>query len=98
MKKLFLVFGFLYVSSALQIVDDLVNYWNKLPSRDVSNIDLIVVHHTADCDYAATQVAINTPRYGDGTGNSGHYTVDRNGTVWRNVGIGQKGIQDGPKK
>uniref|UniRef100_A0A914E0H5 N-acetylmuramoyl-L-alanine amidase n=1 Tax=Acrobeloides nanus TaxID=290746 RepID=A0A914E0H5_9BILA len=85
MKKLFLIFGFLYVSSALQIVDDLVNYWNKLPSRDVSNIDLIVVHHTADCDYAATQVAINTPRYGDGTGNSGHYTVDRNGTVWRNV-------------
>jgi N-acetylmuramoyl-L-alanine amidase len=58
---------------------------DKLPTRNTSQIDLIVIHYTEECDLETARKAMETVEYSDGTGNSGHYTIDRNGTIYRYV-------------
>jgi N-acetylmuramoyl-L-alanine amidase len=44
-----------------------------------------VVHFTEECDLDHARQTMNTVVYSDGTGNSAHYIIDRDGTVYRYV-------------
>lgn len=66
--------------AAEPIVDPLP-YELKLEARPLSHVDLVVIHCTelptlADARRTGEQVL-----YGSGTGNSGHYYIDRDGSV-----------------
>jgi N-acetylmuramoyl-L-alanine amidase len=56
-------------------------YENKLPSRPVEQIDLVVIHCTELPDLAMAREYGERVLYDSGAGNSGHYYVDRDGAV-----------------
>jgi N-acetylmuramoyl-L-alanine amidase len=61
-------------------------YETRLQARDPGDIDLVVVHCTELPDLATAREYGERVLYPDsGTGNSGHYYVDREGTVHRYV-------------
>ena len=64
----------------------LVNPWplpyeDKLPSRPVEQIDLVVIHCTELPDLAMAREYGERVLYDSGAGNSGHYYIDRDGAV-----------------
>lgn len=72
--------------SALIIQNWPLAYENQLEARDVSSIDLIVIHCTELPDLAMARQFAEKIRYErTQTGNSGHYYIDRNGHVTRFV-------------
>lgn len=72
--------------AAAPILDDLLPYNDRLARRDLRSIDLVVIHCTESPDLEAARLAAETVRYpGSGTGNAGHYYIDRDGTVYRYV-------------
>ena len=61
-------------------------YETRLQARDPGDIDLVVIHCTELPDLATAREYGERVLYADsGTGNSGHYYVDRDGTVHRYV-------------
>lgn len=60
-------------------------YEHLLAARDPARIDLVVVHCTELPDLAAARVYGERVCYPSGTGNSGHFYVDRDGAVVRYV-------------
>jgi N-acetylmuramoyl-L-alanine amidase len=56
-------------------------YESRLEPRDLAQVDLVVIHCTELPDLAAARAAGEQLRYASGTGNSGHYYVDRDGSV-----------------
>ncbi|HEX7325519.1 MAG TPA: N-acetylmuramoyl-L-alanine amidase [Rhodanobacteraceae bacterium] len=64
-------------------------YVDRLPQRQVQAIDLIVMHCTELPDLATARAYGERALYADGTGNSGHYYVDRNGDVACYVPVGR---------
>ena len=65
-------------------------YETRLQARDPGDIDLVVVHCTELPDLATAREYGERVLYPDsGTGNSGHYYVDREGTVHRYVAHGR---------
>jgi N-acetylmuramoyl-L-alanine amidase len=61
-------------------------YETRLDTRERASIDLVVIHCTELPDLAAARRAGEQILYpGSGTGNSGHYYIDRDGTVLQYV-------------
>jgi N-acetylmuramoyl-L-alanine amidase len=70
----------------MDIIDQLLPYNGGLEKRDVRDIDMIVLHCTELPTLAeARQYGERILYEGSGTGNSGHYYIDRNGRVYRYV-------------
>lgn len=69
---------------------DLLPYAERLQRRDIGDIDLAVVHCTELPDLAAARVFAERVLYPDsGTGNSGHWYIDRDGSTWQYVPHGR---------
>ncbi|WP_305804988.1 N-acetylmuramoyl-L-alanine amidase [Stenotrophomonas sp. YIM B06876] len=62
-------------------------YEEKLEARALSAIDLVVIHCTELPDLAMARAYGERVRYGSGTGNSGHYYLDRDGSVQQYVAL-----------
>lgn len=57
-------------------------YENKLSDRSLAQIELLVIHCTELPDLASARTYGEAIHYPSGTGNSGHYYVDRDGSVF----------------
>jgi len=71
--------------SAPAIVDAPLPYVEQLDARSLAQVDLVVIHCTELPDLATAREYGERVLYDSGTGNSGHYYVDRDGTVLRYV-------------
>ncbi|MDZ4350641.1 MAG: N-acetylmuramoyl-L-alanine amidase [Xanthomonadaceae bacterium] len=60
-------------------------YEQRLDVRDVRSITRVVVHCTETPDLSSARQFGETVLYESGTGNSGHFYIDRDGTVHRYV-------------
>ena len=67
------------------IVDAPLPYVARLDARSLAQADLVVIHCTELPDLAAAREYGERVLYDSGTGNSGHYYIDRDGTVLRYV-------------
>lgn len=56
-------------------------YEARLESRPLSQVDLVVIHCTELPDLAAAREYGERVLYDSGTGNSGHYYIDRDGSI-----------------
>lgn len=69
------------------IIDQPLPYTDRLEQRNPGTIDLIVLHCTELPDLAEARTMGERVLYeGSGTGASGHYYIDRDGTCYRYVG------------
>jgi N-acetylmuramoyl-L-alanine amidase len=59
----------------------LLAYAEKLEARPIAAIELVVIHCTELPDLADARVAGERVLYASGTGNSGHFYIDRDGQV-----------------
>ena len=73
------------VMPMLTIHDQPLPYVTKLPERSAAAITLVVIHCTELPDLAMAREYGEKVLYESGTGNSGHYYIDRDGTVYRYV-------------
>lgn len=71
--------------ATIAIQDWPLPYEERLDTRAPSAIDLVVVHCTELPDMKLAREFGEKVRYDKGTGNSGHYYVDRDGAVFRFV-------------
>jgi N-acetylmuramoyl-L-alanine amidase len=71
--------------ATLLIQDWPLPYEARLDERPASAVDLVVVHCTELPDLKLAREFGEKVRYEKGTGNSGHYYVDRDGSVFRFV-------------
>ena len=69
----------------LAIHDQPLPYVAKLPERPASAVTLVVIHCTELPDLAMAREYGEKVLYDSGTGNSGHYYIDRDGAVYRYV-------------
>jgi N-acetylmuramoyl-L-alanine amidase len=69
----------------VQIFEELLPYNSKLGRRVTADLDLVVIHCTELPTLAEARAYAERILYGDGTGNSGHYYIDRDGSVRRYV-------------
>jgi len=77
--------------NALTIHDWPLSYESRLEERGVDAIDLVVIHCTELPDMAMTREFGERVRYAaTGTGNSGHYYIDLDGSVHRFVAATRK--------
>lgn len=60
-------------------------YASQLQSRALADIDLVVIHCTELPDLATAREYGERLSYDSGTGNSGHYYIDRDGTLLQYV-------------
>ncbi len=63
----------------LDIAHDPLPYEDRLEARPLAQVDLVVVHCTELPDLAAARAYGERILYASGTGNSGHYYIDRDG-------------------
>ena len=63
------------------IIQSPLPYEQLLEERPRSRIDLVVIHCTELPDLAAARATGEQVLYDSGTGNSGHYYIDRDGSV-----------------
>jgi N-acetylmuramoyl-L-alanine amidase len=68
-------------SPAPAIHEWLLPYENRLEPRPAAQIDLVVIHCTELPDLAMAREYGERELYDSGTGNSGHYYIDRDGSV-----------------
>jgi N-acetylmuramoyl-L-alanine amidase len=71
--------------SGLRFVDLPLPYVERLDARPVADVDLVVIHCTELPDLATARAYGERVLYASGTGNSGHWYIDRDGTVYRYV-------------
>ena len=67
------------------ILEQPLPYQDRLERRAVEAIDLVVVHCTELPDLAMARQFGEEVRYASGTGNSGHYYIDRDGSLHQYV-------------
>lgn len=60
-------------------------YVDRLPERPVAAVTLVVIHCTELPDLATAREYGERVIHDSGTGNSGHYYIDRDGSTWRYV-------------
>lgn len=70
---------------SLIIHDQPLPYVAHLPERPASAVELVVIHCTELPDLATAREYGEKALYDNGTGNSGHYYIDRDGAVYRYV-------------
>ncbi|MGH8111649.1 MAG: N-acetylmuramoyl-L-alanine amidase [Rhodanobacteraceae bacterium] len=73
------------MNDTLRIRDEPLPYVERLQQRPVEAIDLVVIHCTELPDLATARAYGESVLHADETGNSGHYYVDRDGSVLRYV-------------
>ncbi len=73
------------MNPTLAIHDQRLPYVAELQARDVTDIDLVVVHCTELPDLATAREYGERIVHPGGSGNSGHYYIDRDGSVYRYV-------------
>lgn len=69
----------------LPIIEQLLPYEQLLEARPAGQIDLVVIHCTELPDLAMAREYGERALYPAGTGNSGHYYIDRDGRIYRYV-------------
>ena len=69
----------------LTIHDQPLPYVAQLPERPVGAVELVVIHCTELPDLATAREYGEKALYDNGSGNSGHYYIDRDGAVYRYV-------------
>ncbi|MDW2982136.1 N-acetylmuramoyl-L-alanine amidase [Rhodanobacter sp. KK11] len=69
----------------LTLRDQPLPYVDLLPERPVGAVELVVIHCTELPDLAIAREYGERVLHASGTGNSGHYYIDRDGTVLRYV-------------
>lgn len=70
----------------MRIAEDLLPYWQRLQERDPQTIDLVVIHCTELPDMKMAREFGEKIVYTDsGTGVSGHYYIDRDGSIYRYI-------------
>jgi N-acetylmuramoyl-L-alanine amidase len=69
----------------LTIHDQPLPYVDQLPERPNSAVELVVIHCTELPDLATARSYGEKALYDNGSGNSGHYYIDRDGAVYRYV-------------
>ena len=69
----------------LPIAVDPLPYEARLEARTLSQVDLVVIHCTELPDLAQAREFGERALYASGTGNSGHYYIDRDGAVHQYV-------------
>ena len=67
--------------TTLPVNDWLLPYESRLDMRPATQVDLVVIHCTELPDMAMARQYGERRHYDAGTGNSGHYYIDRDGTV-----------------
>lgn len=67
------------------IIDLPLPYIDRLPERPAAAVTLVVIHCTELPDLATARAYGEKVLYESGAGNSGHYYVDRDGTILRYV-------------
>ncbi len=67
----------------MQIKKQPLPYQSKLSNRCLAQVELLVIHCTELPDLATARTYGETIHYQSGTGNSGHYYVDRDGSVYQ---------------
>jgi N-acetylmuramoyl-L-alanine amidase len=70
---------------SLTIHDQPLPYIDLLPERAAGAVELVVIHCTELPDLATAREYGERPQHANGTGNSGHYYVDRDGAIHRYV-------------
>lgn len=70
---------------SIAIIDHWLPYVDRLQSRAAGAIDLVVIHCTELPDLAMARDYGERIVHPSGTGNSGHYYIDRDGSVQRYV-------------
>ncbi len=73
------------IGMTIEIIDNLLSYHDRLATRPVEAIDLIVIHCTELPSLALAREYGERELYPSATGNSGHYYVDRDGRCERYV-------------
>ncbi len=68
---------------AVHIQKHALGYENLLEDRNRLHIELLVIHCTELPDLATARSYGEAIHYSSGTGNSGHYYIDRNGEVYQ---------------
>ena len=76
-------------ASALAVNRWPLPYEDRLPSRPLELVDLVVIHCTELPDLAIAREYGERVLYESGAGNSGHYYIDRDGSVHRFVDPGR---------
>ena len=71
------------------VVAEPLPYEALLDARPLTRIDLVVLHCTELPDLATARQFGEEVRYASGTGNSGHYYIDRDGSIHRYVDVGR---------
>ncbi len=67
--------------SPFACIDDPLPYEDRLETRPLDQIDLVVIHCTELPDLAMAREYGERILYATGTGNCGHYYIDRDGSV-----------------
>ena len=82
MKKIFLFSLLLCLTACASgdIKNHKLPYWNKLGERDTADLNMIVIHATELTDIDEAREYGERVLYESGTGASGHYYIDRDGT------------------
>jgi len=70
-------------SDAAVIIDSWLPYATQLTQRDPATIDLVVIHCTELPDLVQARAFGERILYASGTGNSGHFYIDRDGRIER---------------
>lgn len=71
------------MESTLVVHDQLLPYVERLQPRHLVDMDLVVIHCTELPDLATAREYGERIAHASGTGNSGHYYIDRDGAVLR---------------
>ena len=72
-------------TSTLPVHDWPLPYVDRLAARDPAAVDLVVIHCTELPDLATARACGERVLHPSGSGNSGHYYIDRDGSVHRFV-------------
>ena len=73
--------GWLGFNAPPDIIDNKLPYWLKLSARTTDELNMIVIHATELTDMAQAREYGERVLYDSGTGASGHYYIDRDGTI-----------------
>jgi len=73
--------GWIGFNAPPDIIDNKLPYWSKLGARTTDELNMIVIHATELRDMAEARKYGERVLYADKTGASGHYYIDRDGTV-----------------
>lgn len=71
------------MSSTTSSIISLLIYNDKLKSRELSDISLLVIHCTELPDIETARVYAEKVHYQSGTGNSGHYYISKKGKTYQ---------------